>query len=120
MACFYLKFADCGQTEPRIAGLLSADPVIRTAYEQNQDLHWEIVARVTGRHASAISDKEPKLVNALNFGLWYGAGAATFRKGAQVDYGIEITASEAHRFKQSFDQTYAHLRQRQRELHLAR
>ena len=112
---FVLMAADFGQIELRIAGLRSADPVIRSAYAQGQDLHREIVARVTGKPATEVSDDERKLGKALNFGLLYGAGAATFRTRARVDYGLEISLQQAEDFKRKFDQTYTTLRTWQKE-----
>jgi len=107
---FKIVAADYGQIELRTAGLLSGDPVIRAAYAGGHDLHREIVARVTGRPLEAITDGERKLGKALNFGLLYGAGAATFRTRARVDYGLEISLEEGEQFKRVFDSTYAALR----------
>jgi|TARA_B100000315_G_scaffold253395_1_gene292090 DNA polymerase I-like protein with 3'-5' exonuclease and polymerase domains len=102
--------ADFSQIELRIAGVLSADPVILNAYQEGKDLHRAIVSRVTGKAVDEISADERKLGKALNFSLLYGAGAKTFQTRAQVDYGIEISLEKAERFKEVFDNTYSTLR----------
>ena len=107
---YKLVAANFGQIELRIAGLLSGDTVIRTAYENGRDLHVAIVAAVTGKPENQVSQEERKLGKALNFGLLYGAGAKTFRNRAQMDYGITISLDEAVRFKEVFDRTYSSLR----------
>jgi DNA polymerase I len=97
-------------TVQRIAGLLSRDPVILSAYEQDRDLHRGIVAQVTGKAEDDITSEERKLGKALNFGLLYGASAGTFQTRARVDYGLNISLDEAQRFKVIFDRTYSRLR----------
>jgi DNA polymerase-1 len=115
-ACFIapegdkLVASDFAQIELRIAGLLSQDPVILSAYEQGRDLHERIVAQVTGKPEREITSEERKLGKALNFGLLYGAGAPTFQTRARVDYGLDIPWDEAQRFRSVFDQTYSRLR----------
>jgi len=76
---YRLVAADFAQIELRIAGLLSRDPVILSAYEQGRDLHRAIMAQVTGKSEDEITIEERKLGKALNFGLLYGASARTFQ-----------------------------------------
>ena len=114
---YQLLTADFSQIELRIAGLLSGDRVIRTAYDQGQDLHREIVARITGKPPTEVTPDERKLGKALNFGLLYGAGAETFRRRAWLDYDITLSSAEARRFKEVFDQTYQALRTWQEQNH---
>ena len=114
---YQLLTADFSQIELRIAGLLSGDRVIRTAYDQGQDLHREIVARITGKPPAEVTPDERKLGKALNFGLLYGAGAETFRRRAWLDYDIHLASAEARRFKEVFDQTYQVLRTWQEQNH---
>jgi DNA polymerase I len=115
-ACFIapegyrLVAANFAQIELRIAGLLSKDTVILSAYEQGQDLHRGIVAQVAGKSEDEITSEERKLGKALNFGPLYGASAGTFQIRASVDYGLAISLDEAQRFKAIFDQTYSYLR----------
>jgi DNA polymerase I len=114
---YRLVAADFAQIELRIAGLLSKDPVILSAYENGRDLHRAIVVQVTGKSEDEITIEERKLGKALNFGLLYGASARTFQTRASVDYGLDISLDEAQRFKSIFDQTYSRLRWWQLEQH---
>jgi DNA polymerase-1 len=120
-ACFLapeghrLLAADFSQIELRIAGLLSQDPVILSAYQDGRDLHREIAARITSKPSEEATPEERKLGKVLNFGLLYGAGPSTFRTRARVDYGLDLSLEDAQRFREVFDQAYTQLRQWQME-----
>jgi DNA polymerase I-like protein with 3'-5' exonuclease and polymerase domains len=115
-ACFIapegyrLMAADFAQIELRIAGLLSGDTAIRSAYEQGRDLHRSIVAKVMDKAEKEVSSEERKLGKALNFGVLFGGGATTFKNKTWANYGIELSLEDAEKFRAVFNRTYHRLR----------
>jgi DNA polymerase-1 len=77
-----LAAADYSQIELRILAHLSQEPVLITAYKQNQDIHT-VTAQLLFE-TDKISSEQRRLGKIINFGVIYGMGAAKFAREAGV------------------------------------
>ncbi len=93
-----LAAADYSQIELRILAHLSQEPVLITAYKQNQDIHT-VTAQLLFE-TDTVSSEQRRLGKIINFGVIYGMGAAKF--GREVG----IKASEGKIFIEKFYQRY--------------
>ena len=97
---------DLSQIELRVAGILSEDEVINNAYRNGEDLHRNMAAKMSGKNPKAITKAERTAAKAVNFGLLFGAGAATLQQQAASSYGVEMTLEEAEDYRELFFETY--------------
>jgi len=104
-----LVVADFSQVELRVAAELSGEERMRAAYKAGRDLHTETAALVTGKSADSITKKERTSAKLCNFGLLYGAGAATLRKQAVAQYGVDMELEEAQELVTGFREAYPQL-----------
>ncbi|HEY9691584.1 MAG TPA: DNA polymerase I [Oculatellaceae cyanobacterium] len=93
-----LVSADYSQIELRILAHLSQEPVLVTAYKQNEDIHT-VTARLLFEK-DTITSEERRLGKIINFGVIYGMGAQRFAREAGVK------ASEGKEFIEKFNQRY--------------
>jgi DNA polymerase-1 len=106
---YKLVVADFSQVELRVAAELSGEERMRAAYRAGRDLHTETAALVTGKSADTITKKERTSAKLCNFGLLYGAGAATLRKQAVAQYGVDMDVEEAQELVTGFREAYPQL-----------
>lgn len=106
---YQLVVADFSQVELRVAAELSGEERMRAAYRAGRDLHTETAALVTGKSADMITKKERTSAKLCNFGLLYGAGAATLRKQAVAQYGVDMVIEEAQELVTGFREAYPRL-----------
>lgn len=106
---YKLVVADFSQVELRVAAELSGEERMRAAYRAGRDLHTETAALVTGKSADTITKKERTSAKLCNFGLLYGAGAATLRKQAVAQYGVDMDLEEAQELVTGFRDAYPQL-----------
>jgi DNA polymerase-1 len=106
---YCLVVADFSQVELRVAAELSGEERMRAAYRAGRDLHTETAALVTGKSAESITKKERTSAKLCNFGLLYGAGAATLRKQAVAQYGVDMVLEEAQELVTGFRDAYPQL-----------
>lgn len=106
---YKLVVADFSQVELRVAAELSGEERMRAAYRAGRDLHTETAALVTGKSADMITKKERTSAKLCNFGLLYGAGAATLRKQAVAQYGVDMIIEEAQELVTGFREAYPQL-----------
>jgi DNA polymerase-1 len=105
-ACFrapagrVLVRADYSQIELRIAAKVTGDEAMLAAYANGDDLHTLTARRMTGKEA--VTKEERKLAKPVNFGLIYGLSAGSLRRKAKAEYGLELTAADAERYRQAF------------------
>lgn len=104
-----LVVADFSQVELRVAAELSGEERMQAAYKAGRDLHTETAALVTGKSADSITKKERTSAKLCNFGLLYGAGAATLRKQAVAQYGVDMELEEAQELVTGFREAYPQL-----------
>jgi DNA polymerase-1 len=92
--------ADYGQIELRIAAKVTADKAMLDAYAKGEDLHTLTARRLTGRES--VTKEERKLAKPVNFGLIYGLSAGSLRRKAKAEYGLDLTAADAERYRAAF------------------
>ncbi len=97
-AGWLLAAADYSQIELRILAHLSQEPVLITAYKQNQDIHT-VTAQLLFE-TDTVTSEQRRLGKIINFGVIYGMGAAKFGREAGVK------ASEGKIFIDKFYQRY--------------
>jgi len=102
--------ADYSQIELRIAAEITQDARMLKVYQSGEDLHIVTAAAVMGKSASEVTKADRQAAKALNFGLLYGMGAAGLRDYARNNYGVELSATEAERFRDRFFATYPTLK----------
>jgi len=112
---YLLIVADFSQVELRVAAELSGEERMLEAYRAGRDLHTETAALMTGVALEDVSKAARTSAKVANFGLLYGAGAATLRKQAVAQYGIDMELSEAKEIVDGFRQAYPRLYQWQCE-----
>jgi DNA polymerase I-like protein with 3'-5' exonuclease and polymerase domains len=103
---FVFVTGDLSQIELRVAGILSEDEVINTAYRNGEDLHRSMAARMSGKDPAGITKAERTAAKAVNFGLLFGAGARTLQRQAASSYGVEMSLDDAEEYRDMFFETY--------------
>jgi len=93
-----LAAADYSQIELRILAHLSQEPVLITAYNQNEDIHT-VTAQLLFE-SDTVTSEQRRMGKIINFGVVYGMGAARFGR----ETGIK--ASEAKIFIDKFYDRY--------------
>ena len=101
-----LVVADFSQIELRVAAELSGEERMLEAYRAGRDLHTETAALMTGVALGEVTKKQRTSAKVANFGLLYGAGAATLRKQAVAQYGIDMELEEAREIVNGFRSAY--------------
>jgi DNA polymerase I len=93
-----LAAVDYSQIELRILAHLSQEPVLITAYKQNQDIHT-ITAQLLFE-SDTVTSEQRRMGKIINFGVVYGMGAAKFGR----ETGVKT--SEAKIFIEKFYDRY--------------
>jgi DNA polymerase-1 len=96
--------ADYSQIELRIAAKESGDKALLSAYQRGEDLHTRTARTVLG--VADVTKEHRQLAKALNFGLLYGMGPATFRTYAKSQYGLDLSEEQATRYRNAFFMSY--------------
>jgi DNA polymerase-1 len=110
-ACFVappgrvLVKADYSQIELRIAARVTGDKAMLAAYARGEDLHTLTARRMLGK--AEVSAAERKLAKPVNFGLIYGLSAASLRRKAKAEYGVDLDTAEAERYRRAFFANYS-------------
>lgn len=107
---------DLSQIELRVAGIISGDETINQGYREGKDLHRSMAANMTGKPEDQITKSERTAAKAVNFGLLFGAGAATLRLQAINSYHVDMDIEEAEHYKDVFKETYSQLADWQEEI----
>jgi DNA polymerase I len=93
-----LAAADYSQIELRILAHLSQEPVLITAYNQNEDIHT-VTAKLLFE-SDTVTSEQRRMGKIINFGVVYGMGAAKFGR----ETGVKT--SEAKIFIEKFYDRY--------------
>lgn len=105
-----LVSADYSQIELRILAHLSDEPVLVSAYNNNEDVHT-LTARLLFEK-DEISAEERRLGKVINFGVIYGMGASRFAREANVSR--TEAKSFIDRYYERYPNVFEYLQQMQR------
>jgi DNA polymerase I len=99
-----LLSADYSQIELRLLAHFSADPALRKAFAEDQDIHRFVAAQVYGVRPELVSGEMRSRAKAVNFGIIYGQGA----------FGLSRTTgmsqAEAKKFIEDYFARYGSIR----------
>jgi DNA polymerase-1 len=98
----YLLSFDYSQIELRVVCELAQIKNLKSAFENNLDIHYETAKKIFGKED--ISDYERSIAKAINFSIIYGKTAW----GLSED--LDITPKEAERFIDSYFKTYPEIK----------
>ncbi|MBA2410401.1 MAG: DNA polymerase I [Gammaproteobacteria bacterium] len=79
--------ADYSQIELRIMAHLSGDAGLRTAFDEDKDIHRATAAEVFAVHPELVSNDQRRAAKAINFGLIYGMSAFGLARQLGIDRG---------------------------------
>lgn len=91
--------ADYSQIELRILAHLSEEPILVSAYQNNQDIHT-VTAQIV-LEKEEISPEERNLGKTINFGIIYGMGAQKFARE------VKVSVKQAQEFIEIYKEKYA-------------
>lgn len=112
---YSLVVADFSQVELRVAAALSGEPKMIEAYRSGRDLHRETASLMANVPFEEVTKSQRQSAKIANFGLLFGAGAATLRKQAIAQYGLDMTQAEAQEIVNGFRRAYPVLHRWQQE-----
>lgn len=108
--------ADYSQVELRIAAMLSRDPTLLRIFAEGGDPHLTTAAEVSGLSEAEVTRSDAtgktewrKKAKPVNFGFLYGMGEQKFIDYARVNYGVDVTEKEAHRYRTRYFNLYSEL-----------
>ena len=93
--------ADYSQIELRILAHLSGEPILISAYQNNQDIHTVTAQIVLDKED--ITPEERSLGKTINFGLIYGMGAQKFARE------VKVPVKKAQEFIRIYRSKYSHV-----------
>jgi DNA polymerase I-like protein with 3'-5' exonuclease and polymerase domains len=103
---YKLICADFSQVELRVAAELSREPRMIQAYADGRDLHTETASSIARVPLEEVTKAMRTSAKIANFGLLYGAGAATFQRQALAQYGILYSMKECKEIVEGFRLAY--------------
>lgn len=103
---YKLICADFSQVELRVAAELSREPRMIQAYADGRDLHTETASSIARVPLGEVTKAMRTSAKIANFGLLYGAGAATFQRQALAQYGILYSMKECKEIVEGFRLAY--------------
>lgn len=93
--------ADYSQLELRVAAVLAQEPVMLRLYEEGKDIHTWMASSLLHK-TEGITELERRTAKAINFGFLYGMRPKHFQELAKQQYGIDVTAGEAEKFRDHY------------------
>lgn len=112
---YRLLCADFSQIELRVAALISEDPDMLSAYEDEIDLHYLTASKISGVPIKDITKPQRQGAKSINFGLAFGAGADSLRIQAKNSYRVIMSQEEAELAVVAFRDAYPRYREWQLE-----
>jgi DNA polymerase-1 len=123
-----MRFADAdySQVELRVAGWLSQDPVMQSAFQTGRDLHCVTLAGVEsvpyGDVVSLVVEDEKwkdkrSAIKTFNFAMLYGAGIYKLQEIVEHQAGVRVSMPEVRRFWHKWNDVHRGFRAWQRAVH---
>jgi DNA polymerase I len=81
---FRLLSADYSQVELRILAHVSGEPVLRAAFERNEDIHTATAAEVLGKDPATLTKDERNVAKMVNFGIIYGISSFGLSENLEI------------------------------------
>ena len=97
--------ADYSQIELRVMAHLSGDEMLRTAFEDGEDIHAHTAANIYGVPVDGVLPEMRRTAKIVNFGVMYGAGP--FRLSQELG----IPMNESKKIIDSYFERYAGIKQ---------
>ncbi len=79
-----LVSADYSQVELRILAHVSAEPVLREAFERGEDIHTRTAAEVLGKDPATLTRSERDVAKMVNFGIIYGISSFGLAENLEI------------------------------------
>ena len=79
-----LLSADYSQVELRILAHVSGEPVLREAFERDEDIHAATAAEILGKERAALTKDERDVAKMVNFGIIYGISAFGLSENLEI------------------------------------
>lgn len=110
-SAWLLVTADYSQIELRILAHLCQEPILVTAYQNNEDIHT-VTARLLFEK-DVVTSEERRLAKTINFGVIYGMGAQRFAR----ETGMSAASGKVfiERFNEQYPQVFAYLQRMEQE-----
>ena len=99
---FVLAEIDYSQIELRVAAHISQCKPMIDAFNDGQDLHRLLAARIADKKPEDVTKEERQKGKSANFGLLYGMGSYGFQTYAETAYGVDMTIEEAAKVHETF------------------
>ena len=104
---FKMVKVDYSAIEMRMVAAVSKDQVMIDAVKNGVDLHKLTASTVTGVPIEEVTKVQRQQAKAVNFGMCYSMGAKTFQKYARLNYGVNMTESEAQDAHKAYHKLYS-------------
>lgn len=98
---------DLSQAELRIAAHVADERRMKRAFALGEDIHTVTAQAILG--SRIIGKEERKRAKAVNFGFLYGMYPKKFQKYAKVNYGLDVSRSEAEIFRERYFSQFSDL-----------
>jgi len=82
---------------------------MKRSFALGEDIHLVVAEMVTGKGRELITKEERKLAKAVDFGFLYGMYPTKFQKYAKINYGLDVSKSEAEVFRTKFFDLFSDL-----------
>jgi DNA polymerase-1 len=105
-----LIHADYSQLQVIIVADLAEARSMIEAFNNNVDIHTQTASLMAGIPLERVTPGERQSAKALNFGLLFGAGAATLQRSAARDYGVHWSEAEAQARRNRFFEAYPEIK----------
>ncbi|SCA63061.1 hypothetical protein SCG7086_AI_00110 [Chlamydiales bacterium SCGC AG-110-P3] len=98
--------ADYSQIELRLVAIVAKEERMLEAYRNGLDLHRLTASSILDVLPEQVSKEQRTCAKAVNFGFIYGQREKGFMRVAKNDYGLDISYSDAQKYRENFFQAY--------------
>lgn len=98
--------ADYSQIELRLVAIVAKEEKMLETYRKGLDLHRLTASNILNIPVEQVSKEQRACAKAVNFGFIYGQREKGFMRVAKNDYELNISFSDARKYRETFFQTY--------------